>query len=128
VGSTSGTEDVLDFLLVIAIPFSESAQVLKRVPEVERGETYLDLTVGPLAVRLADEGRDVTEEDDEGTEDDDFFIEDEELVRDGSGRGGSGESYDSRLRDERVSGKGIDQSRSLSGRCRLAGLESSTSK
>lgn len=88
----------------------------------------MDLTVGPLTVRLADEGRDVTEEDNEGTEDDDFLVEDEELVRDGSSRGGSGKGNDSSLGDQRVSGEGIDQSGSLGSRCRLARLESSTKR
>jgi len=82
------------------------------------GGTDLDLAVGPLAVGLADEARDVAEEDDERAEDDDLLVEDKELVRDGGGRGRGGEGDDAGLGDERVAGEGVDEGRRLLGRGR----------
>lgn len=83
-----------------------------------RGGTNLDLAVGPLAVRLADEVGHVAEEDDKRAEDDDLLVEDKELVGDGGGRGRGREGDDARLGHERVAGEGVDEGRRLLGRGR----------
>jgi len=70
---------------------AHSTQPNIALPAQPACSSYLDLSVSPLGVRAADEGRDVAEEDDERAEDDNLLVEDEELLRDGSGRDGRGE-------------------------------------
>lgn len=127
VSSARGVEDVLDLLLVrrrrrggVGVSFTERAKEKR-----SGGSADLDLAVGPLAVGLANEGRDVAEEDGKGAEDDNLLVQDKELVRDGGGGGRGGQGDDASLGDERVAGQGIDQGRRVGRGSRLTGrLES----
>jgi hypothetical protein len=101
----SGSEDVPDFLMA----FHEGLGSTR----LERRKAHFDLGVGPVPVRGADEGGQVSSEDDGSAEDDDLLVKDKKLLGDGKSCACDAEGDPSRLGDDAVSRKGVEKRGSL---------------